>query len=185
MAELRLNAALVALTCGALGAGCGSAGAEPGPTSGLTPPAGWQALPEVAAAARAALGKDAAIDGVEAWGETARGCYAVWMALRGPGTAQGIAEQVLGGLTPPATGPDRRDDDERPPPPARKLDLSDVVKPIGAAGVLSFSFAAPPYQGRLRARLGGGRVTALACFANQREPIACAAACNGVLGSLP
>jgi hypothetical protein len=51
--------------------------------------------------------------------------------------------------------------------------------------VLAFRFARPPFRGRVRARLGHGRITAIACFFNQREPTACDAACIGVLDTVP
>jgi hypothetical protein len=76
MADVRLMIALLA--------GCSAADAQPSTTSGLTPPAGWQPLPAVATAARVAAGAPGiTVDGAEAWGEPAMGCYAVWIALHG------------------------------------------------------------------------------------------------------
>ncbi|MBA3394230.1 MAG: hypothetical protein H0T89_16400, partial [Deltaproteobacteria bacterium] len=93
MADLRLIVLVAAAA-----AGCGKAGAQPPDVaSGMKPPAGWQALPDVAAAARTALGT-VRIEGVEAWGEPARGCYAVWMSVRGSGGAQAIGNQILASL---------------------------------------------------------------------------------------
>jgi len=150
-------------------AACGQAKAEPAATrSGLTPPAGWQSLPQLAEAVSAA-GRDAkiAIDGSEAWGETEMGCYATWLALSGGDAAPDVlADQVLASLG------------------AAKLAVSDVVKPSSTAGTLSLRFERAPYHGRLRAELSKGRITAVACFANQREPVACESACTTWIGAM-
>ena len=161
MALLRL--ALVAL------AACGQAGAQPTAPppvpSGITAPAGWAALPELAQTVRdATKAEGATVDGVEAWGETARGCYAVWFALAGSGAT---ADAVIAGLA------------------AEKLATSNVVKPESGDGVTAVTFAKPPYTGRLRVRTQGGKLTALACFANQREPASCDAPCTTLLGAIP
>ncbi len=181
MAGLRLIVVVAAAACRQ------AAGAEPHPPeagtdragagrssegpahSGVTPPAGWQPLPELATAVTtAAQTAGIVIDGTEAWGETAMGCYAVWLAVSGgDSTADALADQVFAGLT------------------AEKIVVRDVVKPTGDAGKLQLVFERAPYQGRLRANLERGHVAALACFANQREPIACDAACNTLLGGAP
>lgn len=166
MALLRMM--LVAL------AACGQAGAQPSATSGLTAPAGWIALPEIAtAAATAAKGGGVTVDGAEAWGEPARGCYGVWLALHGEGAS---AEQVLAGLA------------------GQAVTIRDVVKPETGDGVVALGFEttkAPgtsvlgSYRGRLRARIAADKISALACFANEREPNACEGACTTLLGGLP
>ncbi len=182
MADLRLIAALAAAAVG-----CGKAGAEPpGAVSGLSPPASWQVLPDVAAAARTALGT-VRIDGVEAWGEPARGCYAVWMSVRGSGGAQAIGNQILASLGGDASAvpADAAAPGSAAIPATAKLALHDIVMPTGETGVLAVRFERAPYRGRLRARIADGRVTSLACFANQREPLACDVACTAFLGSLP
>lgn len=152
MALLRL-AALLAL------AGCsGRAGAQPAPTmatSGVKPPAGWIALP--------ALATQTGIPNAEAWGDTARGCYAVWFYLQGSGATP---EAVLAGLA------------------AEQITTSDLVKPEGD-GIVAATFAKGVYTGRLRARIADGAITTLACFANQREPKSCESPCTTVLGALP
>jgi hypothetical protein len=156
MALLRL--ALVSL------AACGQAGAQPSATSGLAAPAGWRALPELASAIVDAAKTDGVtVDGAEGWGETSRGCYGIWLALHGSGAT---ADAVLAGLA------------------TEKLAVSDVVKPDGD-GVVSATFAKPPFSGRLRARLADGKLTALACFANAREPKSCDAGCTTLLGGVP
>jgi len=159
---------------------CTTAAAEPGaPASrgASAPPAGWKQLPPIAAAAGAAAKADGVtIDAVDAWGEPAIGCYAVWLALHG-GTAgaPALAEQVLdsfkgaGGAPKPAGGPQGA------------FSLDDLVKPGEPEGVLAFAFTRPPYRGRVRAHLGNGRITAIACFGNQREPAACEATCARVV----
>ena len=63
--------------------------------SGLTAPAGWRDLPELASRVGATLAeRKLRLDGVEAWGEPARGCFGVWLAIRGDGAT---AAQVLAG----------------------------------------------------------------------------------------
>lgn len=162
MALLRIAALL------ALGA-CGKAGAQPtAPStarSGISAPTGWSALPDLAkAVSEATKVGGVAVDGVEAWGETARGCYAVWFALSGAGAN---ADAVIAGLA------------------AEKLVTSNVVKPEAADGVTSLMFAKPPYTGRLRVRTEGAKLTAIACFANQREPRSCEVPCTALLGAIP
>lgn len=161
MAHLRL--ALVALAL----VGCGQAGAQSSTPSGIAPPSGWQVLPDVArAAADAAKADGVTIAGSEAWGDTARGCYAVWLKLAGGGVS---AEQVLAGIA------------------SEKIETKDIVKPTGEdKGIVAFAFDTPSYAGRMRARIDAGGITALACFANMRERVACETACQGLLaGGLP
>ncbi len=175
MAHLRLIATGLVL------AACGRAGAEPAQaTSGLKPPAGWQAQPAIAAAARDALGK-IPVDGLEAVGEPAIGCYAVWMAVRGSGSAKNLSEQLVRGLT----EHDKKTPAPKRAPAKRGLAIRDVVKPTGDEGILALTFESAPYKGRLRARVGKGRITALACFSAEREPATCETACTGLLGSIP
>jgi hypothetical protein len=88
----------------------------------------------------------------------------VWQRVTGSGAS---VEQVLAGIA------------------SEKLETTDVVKPTGEAGIVSLAFTKAPYAGRMRARVENGSVTALACFANEREPIACESACTSLLGSLP
>lgn len=144
--------------------GCRAAEAQPEVTSGVKPPAGWQVLPPVATAARMAVGAGGVIvDGVEAWGDPARGCYGLWIALHGAGgTAEELAQQVLDGLA------------------AEKIATSAVE---ATGDTLALSLERAPYQGQLRARLGDGKVTALACVANPREREACATACGALYAS--
>jgi hypothetical protein len=152
MALLRL--ALIAL------AGCSPAGAQPSAASGITPPAGWQALPQLAKQVADAT----KATGSEAWGEPARGCYAVWFTVTGSGAN---ADAILAGLA------------------AEKIATSNVVTPESGDGMVAVSFTKASYAGRLRARIAGETVTALACFANQREPESCEAPCTTLLGALP
>ncbi|MGE0551457.1 MAG: hypothetical protein AB7O24_15265 [Kofleriaceae bacterium] len=159
MAELRI--ALLAVT---LAVACDPAAAQAPVASGITAPAGWQSLPELAAAVTAAAtGPGASVLGSEAWGETSRGCYAVWFAIVGGPTT---ADQIIAGLA------------------GATIESRDVVKPTTPDGPVTAMFARGEYRGRLRARIAGDRVTALACFANQREPAICDRACEPVLGAL-
>ena len=160
MAQHRL--ALAALVA------CTAADAQPPATaSGVTAPAGWLALPALASAAKTgATAGGVTVDGSEAWGEPAMGCYAVWVALHGSGgDAPALAEQVRAGLA------------------AASIEVKDVTAP-GADGLMTLGFAKAPYAGKLRARLGSGKIAALACFGNGREPKACERACDGVLGAM-
>jgi hypothetical protein len=178
MADPRLSAALAAA---AALAGCSRAGAAPDQASGLTVPAGWTAMPTVASAARTALGAGAEVEGAEAWGEPAMGCYAVWLAFRAEGGAEAIGQQVIAGFTAAAMGSGSGAGQGQ----TAKMIVKDVAAPAGEAGVLALAFERGDHRGRLRARLGGGRVAALACFENQREPLACEAACTAFLGAMP
>lgn len=166
---------------------CGTAGAEPtatgapatehatspegGASAALRPgmPSTWKVLPTIAAAAQtAAKAEGVTVDGAQAWGDAAIGCYAVRVALHGGSDgADALAEQVLASLR------------------AAQLTMRDVIKPTGPQGALTLGFATTTYQGRLRAELGNGRVAALACFGNQREPATCDATCARVLGTAP
>jgi hypothetical protein len=168
----RIGAVLALLLALALAA-CRSS--EAGSGSGLTPPPGWTALPALATAASdAAKAGRISVDAVEAWGEPARGCYATWIALRGGGGAADVmATELVNSV--------------RAEPALVGIVVRDVVKPAAGAkiGVLSLTFERGIYRGKLRATLGSdGKLAALACFWNLREPIACEQACTGLLGSM-
>jgi len=98
---------------------------------------------------------------------------------RGSGKATEVADRILAGLVGEAAP--ARDAGAG----AARVDVKHVVKPTADQGVLALSFERAPYRGRLRVRLGLGRILALACFANDREPLACDAACTTFLGGLP
>jgi len=153
--------------------GCRASEASSG--SGITPPEGWRALPSLAqAAAEAARTAHVTLDGVEAWGETSRGCYAAWFALRGSGGApDAMAQQLVASLS--------------ADPALFGIVLRDVQKPApgGKTGVMILAFERGLYRGTVRASLAtDGKIAALACFWNQREPAACEQACAPLLGSL-
>ena len=159
MAYLRLIAIALVAACGQAGAQAGAA------ASGITPPAGWQPLFEIArAAAEGARASGVTIGGSEAWGEPARGCYAVWLRLVGDGVS---AEQVLAGLA------------------SESIETKDVVQPTAdttsEGGLLSLAFGKGGYAGRMRARIERDQITALACFANDRERTICETACATLL----
>ena len=142
-------------------AACSSAAAQPEQRSGLQPPAGWQVLPAVASAARmAASSTGVSVEGAEAWGEPAMGCYAVWIALAG-GTGDELAEQIEAGLA------------------AEQIEVSNV-KPGDA---IAMTVERAPYRGQLVARAGDTGVSALVCFANGRERAACDATCSTLLAA--
>ncbi len=158
--------ALLRLIAAASLAACGQAGAQPAVSSGLQTPAGWQALPVLGqAVAAAAKAEGVTVDGAEGWGETSIGCYGVWLKLHGTGVG---SEEVIQGLE------------------LAKLGLSHVVKPeLGDDGTIALTFERAPYRGRLRVRVAAGSITALACFANAREPASCEQPCTTLLGGLP
>lgn len=169
MAELRLILIAALAACQASEATPVSGG------SGITAPAGWHALPAVAkAAGDAAKASGITVDGTDAWGETSRGCYATWIALRGGGAApDAMADRLVLGI--------------KSEPALLGVLVHDVVKPAAGAksGVLSFGFERGLYRGMLHASLvSNGHIAALACFWNQREPAACEEACKGLVGSL-
>jgi hypothetical protein len=114
------------------------------------------------------------VESSEAWGETARGCYAAWLALASrPARPAKLAEDLVEGIQTEST--------------LAPITLVDVVKPTATtdADVLAFSFEKAPYHGKLRARVvKDGHVTALVCFWNEREPAACQASCDQMLGGL-
>ncbi len=161
MADLRL------IALGALVA-CGSATAQPdpvAPVAPVTPPGGWQRLPAAASAARTAAGAPGiTIDQLDAWGEPTTGCYALWFALRGGGGgADALAKEIALGLT------------------AEKFIVGDSAV---TDGVFELAIERTPYQGRLRAQVGEGKVVGLACVANGRDPASCDAPCKSMLGAI-
>ena len=125
-------------------------------------PAGWKQLPAIANAASASIKADGVVvDRAEAAGDPASGCYAMWLDVHG-GKAEpsALADEILAGMT--------------------GITVHDVVKPA-ADGVMTLGFERAPYRGRLRAKLGAGTISAIACFANAREPAHCEATCAQVL----
>jgi hypothetical protein len=157
MAGLRVSALVVL-------AACGSADAQPAATSGLPTPAGWQSLPAVAKAVQvAAAAPGITVDGTEAWGEPAIGCYAIWIQLHGDGGgADQLTKEILDGLAD-----------------------AKIAATQQGADPLVLAIEKAPYKGTLKAELGGGKVTALACVVTDREPAACAPACKTLLGAMP
>jgi hypothetical protein len=157
MAKLRLVATALLVACS------GSAEAQPPEISGLSTPSGWQSLPVLATAVRtAAQAHGVTIAGSEAWGEPAIGCYAMWIALRGTGTT---VAQVFTGLDKAGIVP------------------KDFVKPTTEYGPISLGFERGEHRGRLRVHTSDGRLSAIACFANAREPASCEAGCKALLGA--
>lgn len=163
--------AVVRLSVVAALAGCASAASQPTPpppikASGIKVPTGWQALPDLATAVENAAHADGiTVEGSEAWGEPARGCYAAWISLRGGDANLLLADDIASGVA------------------GEKIQMTDVVKPP-SDGIMSFAFSRAPYRGKVKAKLERGRVIAIACFANDREPASCDATCATLLGSL-
>ncbi len=148
-------------------AGCGSAGAQPEPvsTASVTPPQGWQVLPAAATAATAAAGAPGiVVDHMQAWGEPTAGCYALWFALHGgSGGSETIAKEIVDGLA------------------AEKFVVGD---PAVADGMFELAIERAPYKGRVRARVGDGKLAGIACVANQRDPASCETPCKTMLGAV-
>jgi hypothetical protein len=168
---------------------CSAVGADPAASpGGSAHPEGWKQLPAIATAVGAAAkAGGVTIDSVDAWGEPAHGCYAVWLELHG-GTsdARALADQVVAGVARAGAPRDAAAARASRPREAAagwpgEIAISDVVKPIEPVGVLAFAFTSLPYHGRVRAQLGKGRIAAVACFANERELLACNATCAQVL----
>ena len=127
------------------------------PTAHANVPATWRALPDMARAIAAAA--HVPDTDAQAWGEPARGCYAVWLAVPAQAGSDAIEADLHG---------------------VAGLAVQGVARP--SPGEVTLAFARAPYHGRLRARAAAGRTEALACFWNAREPAACQAACDGILG---
>ena len=105
------------------------------------------------------------VDGTDAWGEPSIGCYGAWIKLHG---GRASSEEVMKGID------------------QAKLAVRDIVQPeLGEDGLVAVTFERAPYRGRLRVRAAGGSITALACFANDREPASCDQPCTTLLGGLP
>ncbi len=157
--------ALALAACSASDAAPGSGSTPPGVNPPFAPPvgpiaavpAGWVSLPALAIAARTEIPGSTA----DAWGEPAMGCYAATLTFPERGAVGALIADVK-----------------------HAVSVSDVVEPSAAGGVLSFAFEKAPYKGRVRAMLDGRTVTALACFWNDREPLACEAACTAMLRSM-
>lgn len=165
MADLRLIAvaSLAVFGCRAE-AGSGELGGAP---AAVAVPAGWQAANELAAA----IAANKRVAHAEAWAQPAMGCYAGRVQLRATGTADTLAKQLVDALAVEAPG----------------IVVRDVVMPAAGAdsGTLSFAFERGAYRGKTRATVRGTELDAIACFWNPREPVACEAACTGLVGSLP
>jgi hypothetical protein len=146
-------------------AACRAASAMPVNERALPP--GWQALPLLARAATDAVA-GAPVERVAAWGEPAMGCYAAELALRGPARdVQKVRDEILGSL--------------RVEPRLAGLRVHDAA--VGSDGTSELAFERDPYAGLLRATAASdGRLALFACFWNQREPTACAAACRRLAG---
>jgi hypothetical protein len=135
--------------------------AEAVPPSALQVPAGWQPLPEIAAAAgEAARGEGVTIESAQAWGETAMGCYALALKVRGAKIAPADVERELRASLPGVT----------------------IKDPIVGGDSVSLVFERANYSGVLGVRvMDTGALAATACFWNEREPKACGTACAGIL----
>ncbi len=160
-------------------AACGQAGADSAAAVKL--PEGWTALPTMVTDAKQALADESAV--VEAWGDQASGCYAVRIDHAGEGRAHAIAERVVEGLGGVVLKDVRIPDDGSGSaaelPGLLTLSFERAAGPAGS-GVQG---PASTYRGTLKAKVGGGRVVVLTCFANERDPATCETACTTLLGA--
>ena len=158
MARVRLTVVAVATMIALAGApACRRAEAVPPPA--IQPPAGWQPLAELAtAASEAAKGEGIVIDSAAAWGDTAMGCYALAIAVRGGSSPETLSKELATGFV----GASVRD----------AAIASDAV---------TLAFEKGAYRGKLRAKTSDATIEAVACFWNEREPDACARLCEGML----
>jgi hypothetical protein len=166
---------------------------EAAPSSGLTAPPGWSSLPSLATAARdAAKDGKLTIENVEAWGDTARGCYAAWMALAGGAKSRSaLADDIVLGIekepalagivvTDIVKGPNLEPDTL-----SLTFDLNSASLRDAARSSKAGPFDRKPYRGTLHTQLSkDGHVALLACFWNEREPAACAASCKALAVSM-
>lgn len=164
MALLRL--AMFAALVGCTSADAQTPAVETSPA--FSPPAAWSKLPAMTTAITdAAKAGGATVRTAEAWGDTSRGCYAVSIALSGGGVT---SDMVLGGLAGiPEVGK------------GAQFTITDVRRPEQNNGALEARFARPGYSGRVRVRFNNAGLDAVACFANDREPVGCEAACTQLL----
>ena len=154
-------------------ASCAASEAAPSPAaSNITAPKGWVGDAALAkTAASAAAGDKITVLGSDAWSESSRGCYAIWVDLSGSaGPVDVAADALIEAMTRELTG----------------VTIRDRQMPVpGETGTLAFAFDKLPYHGKLRAELTKtGEIRALACMWNQREPKACEAGCTGMLGAV-
>ena len=136
----------------------------------VTAPAGWKAMPSLASVVAA---EDSPTVAATAWGDPAAGCYALWFTMRttGPSTID-IERGGLGTMlssfgvnaAPSGSG--------ATPVPQNPSELVDIVLD-GKPGKLQLALT----------QLASRQVVldAVACFHNEREPIACTIACGGIL----
>jgi hypothetical protein len=138
-------------------AACSRAEAVPPPA--IQPPAGWQPLAELAtAASEAAKGDGVPVEAAAAWGDTAMGCYALALTVRGDSSPAAISKELAAGFV------------------ATKI--GDVA---AGSDSVALTFERGAYRGKLHAQIRDSAIEAVACFWNEREPDACAAACAGMM----
>jgi hypothetical protein len=150
MAQLRLIAIPLVL--------CTASEAAP---SKLAAPKGWLVDEKLSAsAASAAAGEKIEVLGSDAWSDASRGCFAIFLDLRGGATT---TDDVVAAIA------------------NEKIQTREVLaKPDS----LTLTFERAPYHGKLAAKIAAGEIRALACMWNQREPKACEAGCATLLGEL-
>jgi len=148
----------------AVAAGCRGAaadGAQPARAdlrAAIGVPAAWTALPRVVAAATKAMNQGAK---AAAWGDAAAGCYVVIVSATAEGDGDDARDALMKGL---GAAPGK-----------------------ATAGAIEAEVRAKGVKGKARGWVTGGRVvsaTAAACVGNDREPEACAKACDAVWAKL-
>lgn len=191
----------------AAGQGAATGGAQPGAASAPAPatsatqplaiPASWQELPEAGHVVEQALEK-ANLRGakVAAWGDPARGCYAIRVAAREEGAKLAQVEAGLrkGFGAPPAQpsaagGAAASDASGAGSSASTEGSVGSAVPSAANAGSAELQLTLPPpHTGAVRARLrddgAATRLTAAVCFFHARYPEQCRAHCERALASL-
>ena len=193
--------ALLALACGCRGEAAAQSGSAAAPAAAaqsasapaaaakLAIPASWRELPEVVHAVDESLAAAKLLGAqVAAWGDPARGCYAIQLAAkeRGRHVAQMEAglRKGFGAPPAPATGSAAAGStgSASPASPATK---PAAANPSSAELTLSLE---KPMPGSLRARIRDDgestRLAAAVCFFHARYPEQCRRHCERALASL-
>jgi len=194
MVRAGLIAALALAAAGATGCRDASADGAPPPAPGATtgpaalaptpgevlgrlhvePPAGWQRLPAVEAAAIDAAAKiTAATTAAEAWGDPGAGCYAIAIDTRGK-----IAEPVAASLTRLTTAL-----------APLGVDPKTVTTPTGDIVDVELPVATGELAGSVRIRMLRTaeklpQAAALVCAGNAREPVRCKTQCQALIAQM-
>jgi len=161
----------------------------------LALPASWRPLPDASHAMEEMLA-DAKLTSVTvaAWGDPARGCYALQLSAKEQGVrlaevAAGLRKGFGVAPEPAAAGEQAGSADAAPASGSGSGGGSASAAPPANAGSAELQFEVkPPLAGTVRARLrddgASTRLTAAACFFHPRYPEQCKRHCERALASL-